>query len=230
MAPPLVMAASRAPRRARSRPCTRSQWRCAERRPRRVATPSASSSSTALEVGPRADRDTDGRGARARTAPPTPISRARGDRDALLREDVARAGGHRERVELAGAHRAHGGRRLHQIVARERKDDALRHRAARVSGAADALDQRREGARRADVAHQVDRADVDAELERRRRHHERDLARLEPLLRLEPRAARHAAVVRGHPAGAEPLLERVRHALHQPARVDEHDGGAVRRR
>ena len=47
MAPPLVIAASRAPRRGRSRSCTRYQWRCAERRPRRVATPSASISRTA---------------------------------------------------------------------------------------------------------------------------------------------------------------------------------------
>ena len=47
MAPPLVIAARRAPRRARTRPCTRSRCSSAPRRPRRVATPSASMSRTA---------------------------------------------------------------------------------------------------------------------------------------------------------------------------------------
>jgi hypothetical protein len=41
-----VIAARRAPRRGRSLALTRSKWRCADRRPLRVATPSASISST----------------------------------------------------------------------------------------------------------------------------------------------------------------------------------------
>jgi hypothetical protein len=151
-------------------------------------------------------------------------------RDALLREDVARAGRHGERVELARLDRAHGRRALHEVVAREREEDALRDRAARVAGAADALDRRRERARGADVAHEVDRADVDAELERRRRHDDGDLARLELLLGFEADAARHAAVVRGDAALPQPFLERVRDALDEPARVHEHDRRAMRLR
>ena len=71
--------------------------------------------------------------------------------------------------------------------------------AARVPRAADALEERRDRPRRADVAHEVDRADVDAELERGGGHHDRDLARLETALGLEPGPPRHAAVVRDHP-------------------------------
>src|SRR2546422_5034801 len=50
-----------------------------------------------------------------------------------------------------------------------------------------ALQQRRDRARRADLAHQVHRADVDPELERRRRHERLELALLEPRLGVEPR-------------------------------------------
>ena len=41
-----------------------------------------------------------------------------------------------------------------------------------VIGAADALQEHRDAARRAELAHQLDVADVDAELERRRGHHD----------------------------------------------------------
>ena len=47
MAPPDVMAARRAPRRPRSLPFTRSRWSSAPLRPREVATPSESTSTTA---------------------------------------------------------------------------------------------------------------------------------------------------------------------------------------
>src|SRR5207247_9485031 len=44
----------------------------------------------------------------------------------------------------------------------------------------------------------------------------------------QPRPPRHAAVVRGHAAFAQALLELVRDALDQTARVYEHDGRPVR--
>ena len=81
-----------------------------------------------------------------------------------------------EAVELAGADGAHRGGALHQLVARQREEDALRHRAEPVAGAADALQQRGERARRAEVADEVDVADVDAELERRGRDDDRHRA------------------------------------------------------
>ena len=55
--------------------------------------------------------------------------------------------------------------------------------------------------------HEVDRADVDAQLERRGGDHDLQLARLEPLLGVEAPRARQAAVVRGDRVLAEPLAE-----------------------
>ena len=85
-------------------------------------------------------------------------------RHALLGQDVERVLGHAERVQLSRPDGAHRGRGLHQVVARQGEDDALRHPPARVARAADALDERRERARRAHVADEVDGAHVDAQL------------------------------------------------------------------
>jgi hypothetical protein len=52
-------------------------------------------------------------------------------------------------------------RRLHELVEREREDPALRNAIERVARAADALEQRRDRARRAHLDHEVDLADVD---------------------------------------------------------------------
>ena len=64
---------------------------------------------------------------------------------------------------------------------------------------------RRDRARRAELADEIDGADVDAELERRGRDHHLQLAGLEPLLGVEAPRARQAAVVRGDALLAEPL-------------------------
>jgi hypothetical protein len=213
MAPPLVIAASRAPRRARA---------IVHAVPveQRRAPPAARGHAVgehvedrlecrAVEVAIRIARRASARTPRRPSRPPrsTPRTAAPG----------WRAPGGRERVELARTDRADGRRALHEVVAREREEDALRQRPAGVSGPADPLDRGRERARRADVAHEVDRADVDAELERRGRDHDRDLAGLELLLGLEPDAARHAAVVCRDAAQTQALLQRVRDALDEPA-------------
>ena len=93
--------------------------------------------------------------------------------------------------------------------------------------AADALQERGDAARRADLADQLDRADVDAELERRGGDQRPQVAGAQA--RLDPVAAvlRQAAVVRGHDVVAQPLAELVREPLGQPAGVDEHERGAV---
>ncbi len=56
------------------------------------------------------------------------------------------------------------------------KNAALRLRADPVARAADPLQRDRDRTRRAELHDQIDRADVDAELERRRRHHRAQLA------------------------------------------------------
>ena len=85
--------------------------------------------------------------------------------------------------------------------------------------------------------HEIDRAHVDAELERAGRGDRAQPAGLERLLDLEPLVARDRAVVRAHQldvrAATAPRRDRelgqlLRHALGEPPRVDEDDRRAVR--
>ena len=157
-------------------------------------------------------------------------------RDDLLREHVERAVGHADRLHLALEHLLRDDGRLEQIAAELRHDPADRHAAHVVTGAADALQAARYGARRLDLDHQVDRPHVDPELERARRDDRAQPAALERLLDLEPLVARHGAVMRAHElhlrrrmtAGDRELRELLRGALREPARVHEHDRRAVR--
>ena len=114
-----------------------------------------------------------------------------------------------------------------QFVPRQGKDDSLGHRALPVARTPHALKQGGERSRRAQVADEVDVADVDAEFERRRGDDGRESAGFQPLLGVQPDFARQGAVVRGHAPLAESLREPVGDALRQPPRVDEHDGRAV---
>ncbi len=151
----------------------------------------------------------------------------RTDRDDLLREDVERCIAQRDRVEEAVAHAAHERSALDELIAGEREHPALRRATEGVARATDALEQCRDRARRTELDHQIDGADVDAELERGRRDRALDLTVLELLLRGEAQDARHRAVVRHHVLLAEPLLEGRRCALDEPPRVDEQDRGAM---
>ncbi len=92
-----------------------------------------------------------------------------------------------------------------------------------MTAAADALDEGRERARRAELDDQVDRADVDAELERCGRDRAAHEAMFQLLLGREPQRARHRAVMRDDVFLAEPLLERGGRTLDQSSRIDEHD-------
>ena len=121
MAPPEVSAASRAPRRPRTRRLTRSRCRCAPERPRRVAMPSPSMASTCVELGARqrrvGRRAAHQREERVLVAPTVAGARAGGDQ--LLRQDVER----RRRASTCRSicprtHRAHRRRALDQLVAR----------------------------------------------------------------------------------------------------------------
>jgi hypothetical protein len=75
-------------------------------------------------------------------------------------------------------------------------------RAARVARAADALQERGEPARRAELAHELDRADVDAELERCGRDERGELAVAQAPLDALAAVDGEAAVVRGHAVAA----------------------------
>src|ERR1041385_3515017 len=240
IAPPDVSAASRAPRRPRSRPFIASRCTSAPRRPRRVVNPSASMRTTAsncsrsrLRYGrarrtrPKSSSSDHGsaavsaticwastsRGrshARPRAQAGAPAGRPRlrrGLRHDLLGEHVEGplAGAHP--VELAPGHGAAERRALDQLVAGEREEAALGEPAHRVPRAPDPLEEGRDPPGRAELADQVHVADVDAELERSRRDQGPELARLEPLLGVEPELTRETPVVGGHRILAQAIGE-----------------------
>ena len=81
--------------------------------------------------------------------------------------------------------------------------------------------------RRADLADEIDVADVDAQLQRRGGDERLQLRRSSAALGVEALFLRQAAVMRGDRFVAEPLAQMARHALGHPARVDEDERRAV---
>ena len=135
---------------------------------------------------------------------PIVVGRAGGDE--LLREDVERRARDGQRVHRAAADRAHERGALEQFVARRREQTAFGLRADPVARAADALQRDRDRARRAELHDEVDRADVDAEFERRGRDDGAQLARssagVRPRSDARARDCRDAAARRLRPAAA----------------------------
>ncbi len=139
----------------------------------------------------------------------------------LLGQDVERRYGLDDAVEAAGPHGSDQGGALDQLIARGREEAALGPEAEGVAGAADALQEGRDAAGRADLADEVDAADVDAQLQRRGADQRLELAGLEALLDAQAAVAREGAVVAGDGLFAETLAQVVGDALGEPARVDE---------
>ncbi len=139
----------------------------------------------------------------------------------LLCQHVERLCGRRQRIELAATHGIEQRGALHQVVAAQRQQPTLRHAADRVIGATHALQERRDRAWRAELADQLDIADVDAELERCGGDQCPQLARLETLLGIEPLLLGEAAVMRGDVVLADALAQMPRHALDHAAGVGE---------
>ena len=148
--------------------------------------------------------------------------------DDLLRQHVERLFRDREAIEFPAVHTVEQRRAFDQLVARQREQPALGRPRDRVARAADPLQKSRDRARRAELADQVDIADVDAELQRGGRHQGFQRAAFEPLFGIEPLFFGEAAVMRGHLIGAEPLGELAGHPLDQPAGIDEDQGRPMR--
>ena len=189
---------ARAPRRPRSTLVDRVAVQIARRaRPRRVLKPSASMRTTASKSsrGELAIRP----GAPHQREQLVLVPLARGDLgDDLLRQHVERLlAGSRSAIELAAAHASSSA--AHSTSSSRDSGNsrpfgmpptAWPERPTRCR-------KRRDRARRAELADQVDVADVDAELERRGRDQRLQLAALQPLLGVEPLLLGEAAVVRG---------------------------------
>jgi hypothetical protein len=88
------------------------------------------------------------------------------DRDDLLRQHVERVARKARGLDLAAAHAARGLRARQQIATVLGEDRAARVAAHLVVGAPHALDAGRDRGRRFDLHHQLDGADVEAQLER----------------------------------------------------------------
>ena len=82
-----------------------------------------------------------------------------------MREHVERLSWNGEPVQLAAAHGVEEGGAFHQLIARKREEPPLGYAVYRMARTADALEERRDRARRAELADEIDLTDVDAELE-----------------------------------------------------------------
>jgi hypothetical protein len=145
----------------------------------------------------------------------------------LLREHIQRGNRRMGRVQLAFLDRPHQGGALHQLVARGREETAFGGPPEGMARAADPLEEAAHATRRLELADEVDRADVDPELERGGRDQRAQAAGLQALLQFQAALARQAPVVRADVLVAQPLRQVVRGALGKPARVHEDQRGAV---
>ena len=147
--------------------------------------------------------------------------------DDLLGEHVERLLGDDQPVELAAAHTVEQGCAFDELVARQREQTALGGAGDCMPRAPDALQEAGDRARRAELAHQIDIADVDAELERSGRDQRFQRSGFQPLLGVEALLFGEAAMMRGHPLGAEPFGELARYPLGETAGIDEDQGRAM---
>ncbi len=118
-------------------------------------------------------------------------------------------------------------RAFDQVVARFRKNPALRQARDRMARSADALQEGRDAVRRSDLADQIDSPNVDAELERRGRDQRFQVASLQARFRSKPFFLRQAAVMCGYRCLAEAFAQLMRNPLGHPPGVHENQRGAV---
>ncbi len=147
--------------------------------------------------------------------------------DDLLRQDVERRVGNVQDIEIALADGADGGGAFQQVVARSGEEAAFGDGSTPVTGAAHALQCDSDGARRVDLADEVDGANVDAKLKRCGCDQQANLAVLELALGVEAQLAREAAVMGGDLVFSDALAKMHGDAFSQCARVDKHQGGAM---
>ena len=151
----------------------------------------------------------------------------RGAGDDLLRENIERFLRYLKAVQLTPAHTTQRGHALDQLVATQRKQPALRHTAALVLRPADALKQRGNRTGRSELAHQVHRANVNAQFQRGGGDQRLEFAPFQPVLRLETQFRRETAVMGRSLVRSQPLAQMARDGFRQPPRVDEHQRRSV---
>ena len=166
----------------------------------------------------------------------------RGHGHDLLREHIERIAGIARVLDQAELHSFGDDRRFDEVGAVLGEDLAAARLADLMAGPTDALQTRRHRARRFDLHHEVDRAHVDAELERAGGDQPLQTAGLELVFDLQPSLAGQRTVVGldqlGRRRGAHglggavlaverELVQAGGQPFGQTAGIDEHDGGAV---
>ena len=141
----------------------------------------------------------------------------------LLRQHVEGSDGWGHRIEPPGPHPGQQRGALHELVAGRGEQAPLGHGPNRVAGAADPLQERGHAAGTADLARQIDRADVDSQLEGGGGHERTQVTGSEPGLHAQAAFLRERAVVGSHVAVAQPFGQQVGDALGLAPGVDEHE-------
>ena len=145
----------------------------------------------------------------------------------LLAQHVQRPFRDGQRVERSVLECAYQRHALDQFVPRQRKQPPLWRASNGMPRSADSLEQHANRARGADLAHQVDRADVDAQLEGCRRYAEFHVPLFELHFCVSPPLVRHASVVGDHMILPQLLRKLMRQAFDESAGVHEQQGRAV---
>jgi hypothetical protein len=116
---------------------------------------------------------------------------------------------------------------FHQIVTGGGEEAAFGNGSAPVASAADALHRYCNGSGGADLADEVDVADIDAEFQGGCRDKDFDLAVLQALLGVQAENAGERAVVRSYVLGADTAGQFEGDLFDQATGIDEDQGGAV---
>ena len=148
----------------------------------------------------------------------------------LLRQDVQRVARGVDGLDLAAQHATGHRGRLHDVLAVRGEDAPAAGLPDEMAGAAHALQALRHRLGRLQLHDEVDRADVDAEFQRRGADECGQRARLERLLQRQPRLLGHAAVVGADRVGmrAAPRAKHA-HAFGDAAFVEGSAAGGVMR-
>ena len=147
--------------------------------------------------------------------------------DDLLHEDVGGLWRDFEAVEFAGTHFADEGGLLKEVVAGGGEEAAFGDGTAPVAGAPDALHGDGNCAGAADLADEVDVADIDAQFEGGGGDEDFDVTVFEALLGVEAEGAGERAVMSGDVLGAETVAELEGDLFDEAAGVDKDKSGTV---
>ena len=157
----------------------------------------------------------------------TPVARG-GFGYNLLGENVERRDRNLEAIELTGADSPDQGGALYQLVASGGEEVALGLGTDPMAGSTHALQGDRDGARRSDLADQINGANVDPEFKRSGCDDGAQLATFQSSFGVEAQRAGEAAMMGQDDIFSETFGKGVGYAFGKPAGIHEYKRGAVR--